>query len=183
MKLKTLLILPLLLSPIACAELFDDEDEPQVAIATPANRPTPNPQPDTGTLDLDTEIMIGRSEVMHGQLIEGLLLLGVKSAGALQDEANAAHADNPPFQRLSDSVARYNKLRDLACAKKIVRGQICAEERYMPLWYAGRARPDVTPQALSKMAEDVQGQTVPLWSAVCAKASKKAHDDMFCAIE
>ncbi len=128
----------------------------------------------------ETEIMIGRVEVMQDQTRRGLEILGA-SAPAIP--AAEAIAEREPYRRLYDTVGRYNDLRQVACTGKVAHGELCGATPYLPLWYAGRARPDTSPGGLKKMAEDMQGQMMPLWDVVCAKAKAKSGDEHLCAIE
>ena len=128
--------------------------------------------------DLESEIMIGRTEVMHDQTARGLAVLGVIQLP--NEDAQRPPDERPPFERLHSEVERYNQLHDIACGSRAISTPVCGEVRYSPPWYA---RPDTSAGGLKRMAEDMQGHTMPLWSAVCARATAKTGDKDFCAIE
>src|SRR5258706_3701763 len=133
--------------------------------------------------EIDIEIMIGRTEVMHDQTARGLALFGVTHASPDGEQYLPADPQRNQYSRLADAVVRYNNLRDLACGSRVISHPLCSEQRFMPLWYAGRARPDTSQDGLRHMAEDMQNQTVPLWTAVCERATARSGDKDFCAIE
>jgi hypothetical protein len=126
----------------------------------------------------EADIMVGRVEVMQDQTARGLEVLG---AGRPADAE--LPSDRDTYRRLYDAVERYNALNKSACAGGVAAGNLCGKPPYLPLWYAGRARPDVSSTGLRTMAEDMQDQMIPLWDAVCAKAKAKSGDEHFCAIE
>ena len=126
----------------------------------------------------EADIIAGRIEVMQEQTRRGLQALGAPLPQLAEHPT-----DRETYRRLYDAVPRYNELNRAACAGGIVSGGLCAPEPYMPLWYAGRARPDVSPTGLKAMAEEMQNKMIPLWDAVCAKAKAKTGDEHFCAIE
>jgi len=166
-------LISLSLALVACDELLKTE-----------SRPDPAAKQKLAALEHDalfeTEIMIGRVEVMQDQTHRGLEILGVSAPAIRGAEATS---EREPYRRLYDAVERYNDLRQVACARKIARGELCGSAPYLPLWYAGRARPDTSPSGLKTMAEDMQGQMMPLWDTVCAKAKAKSGDEHLCAIE
>jgi hypothetical protein len=133
--------------------------------------------------EIDIEILIGRTEVMHDQTARGLALFGVTRVSPDGEQYLPADPNRNQYSRLTDAVVRYNNLRDLACGSRVISHPLCFEQRFMPLWYAGRARPDTSPDGLRRMAEDMQNQTVPLWTAVCERAQARSGDKEFCAIE
>ena len=133
--------------------------------------------------EIDIEILIGRTEVMHDQTARGLVVLGVRQASPDGEQLLPADPERNQYSRLYDAVGRYNNLRDLACSSGVISHSLCNEERFIPLWYAGRARPDTSPDGLRRMAEDMQNRTVPLWTAVCERAEARSGDKDFCAIE
>ena len=133
--------------------------------------------------EIDIEIMIGRTEVMHDQTARGLALLGVSQASPEGEQFLPADPRRNQYSRLTDAVVRYNNLRDMACGNRVISHPLCDGEHFLPLWYAGRARPDTSPDGLRRMAEDMQSQTVPLWTAVCERAEARSGDKDFCAIE
>jgi len=133
--------------------------------------------------EIDIEILIGRTEVMHDQTARGLALFGVTGASTDGQQLLPADPQRNQYSRLADAVMRYNNLRDLACGNAVISHPLCSEQHYMPMWFAGRARPDTSPDGLRRMAEDMQNRTVPLWSAVCERAQARSGDKDFCAIE
>ena len=167
------LSLALSLALVGCDELMK-------TFSTPA--PDPKAQQKLAAIDNDAhfeaDIMVGRVEVMQEQTTRGLNLLGVPRA-----ETAEARTDRDTYRRLYEAVGRYNDLRTTACTGKVASGQLCGPEPFLPLWYAGRARPDVSGPGLKKAAEEMQDRMVPLWEAVCAKAKAKSGDEHFCAIE
>jgi hypothetical protein len=126
---------------------------------------------------IEADIIAGRVEVMQEQVGQGLKVLGV--AGPALAELPT---DRETYRRLADAVERHNLLNKSACDAGIATGGRCAQP-YMPLWYAGRARPDTSPAGLKAMAEEMQNEAVPLWGDVCAKAIAKTGNQDFCAIE
>lgn len=142
----------------------------------------PAPQPKRAPVDheaqIEADIMVGRVEVMQEQTNHGLEVLGVARPAMAE-----LPTDRDTFRRLSDAVERYNVLNQSACAGGVVKGNLCPQSPYLPLWYAGRARPDTSPAGLKSAAEGMQNQMTPLWDAVCAKAKAKTGDEHFCAIE
>ena len=126
----------------------------------------------------EADIIVGRVEVMQDQTLRGLEVLGAGRPALAE-----LPTDRETYRRLYDAVERYNLLNRSACAGGVAAGNLCVQPPYLPLWYAGRARPDVSPTGLKAMAEDMQGQMIPLWDAVCAKAKAKSGDEHFCAIE
>ncbi len=133
--------------------------------------------------EIDIEIMIGRTEVMHDQTARGLALLGVRQASPDGEQFLPADPGRTQYSRLSDAVVRYNNLHDLACGSRVISHPVCQQQRFMPPWFGNGARPDISPNGLRRMAEDMQGETVPLWSAVCERAVARSGDKDFCAIE
>jgi hypothetical protein len=156
--------------------------EELMKFASPAPPPDPKAQRKLAALENDAmfeaDIMVGRVEVMQEQTTRGLGLLGVAKGADVE-----ARSDRDTYRRLSDAVERYNDLRTTACTGKVASGQMCGPEPFLPLWYAGRARPDVSGNGLKKAAEEMQDRMTPLWDAVCAKAKAKSRDEHFCAIE
>jgi hypothetical protein len=128
----------------------------------------------------EAEILIGRIEVMQEQTINGLEIL---ASGAHSDASLETPTDRDTYRRLYEAVGRYNALRKTACTRRVARGELCGPEPFLPLWYAGRARPDTSPEGLKKAAEEMQERMMPLWDAVCAKAKAKSGDEHLCAIE
>jgi len=156
----------LALSLAACDELMVQD---QAAPAAP------------GTPSLETEIIVGRVEVMQDQAQRGLDLLAGRPVPAESPHEPAEGVD--AYRRLNNAVERYNALRNAGCGAKLLGDEHCGASPYMPLWYAGRARPDTSPAGLAVMAEEMQNQMIPLWGDVCAKAIAKSGDEQFCAIE
>lgn len=126
----------------------------------------------------EADIMVGRVEVMQDQTGRGLEILGAGRPAMAEQPT-----DRGTFRRLSDAVQRYNDLTKSACAGGVVGTGLCGQPPYLPLWYAGRARPDTTPTGLKNAAQAMQDQMIPLWDDVCAKAKAKTGDEHFCAIE
>ncbi len=157
----------LALSLAACDGLMVED---QAAPTTSAVAPT-----------METEIMVGRVEVMQDQTQRGLDLLAGRPLPAESTHEPSDGVDT--YRRLYNAVERYNALRSAACGAKLLGDDHCAAPPYMPLWFAGRARPDTSPTGLAVMAEEMQNQMIPLWGGVCAKAVAKSGDEQFCAIE
>lgn len=132
-----------------------------------------------GDMRFEADIIAGRVEVMQEQTRRGLdVVAGVRVAADPSQEAG-----HDTYRRLYNAVGRYNALRNAACAASVAPGNLCGGTPYLPLWYAGRARPDTSGPGLKAMAEDMQNTMTPLWDAVCAKAKAKSGDQHFCAIE
>ena len=125
----------------------------------------------------EADIMVGRVEVMQDQTHRGLQALGVALPPAVEHPT-----DRDTYRRLYDAVRRYNDLNRAACAGGVA-ASLCGKPPFLPLWYAGRARPDVSPAGLKAAAQEMQDTMVPLWDAVCDKAKAKTGDEHFCAIE
>lgn len=155
-----------------------------VACDQKPSNPTPNPnaQQKRAAMEHDAQfeadLIAGRVEVMQDQTRRGIQLLGAPLAPAVE-----LPTDRDTYRRLYDAVERYNDLNRAACAGGIATGNLCGPEPFLPLWYAGRARPDISAVGLKTMAEEMQSKMVPLWDAVCAKAKAKSGDEQFCAIE
>ncbi len=136
---------------------------------------------DEVSLAMNTEIMVGRVEVMQDQTKRGLDVLAGLSVPP--ESAHEPTEGIDTYRRLYNAVERYNALRGSACRAKVLSDADCGGPLYMPIWYAGRARPDTSLSGLATMAEDMQNQMIPLWSGVCEKVVAKSGDDQFCAIE
>lgn len=134
--------------------------------------------PATHEAQIEADITIGRVEVMQDQTRQGLQVLGAALPAVAEQPT-----DRETYRRLYDAVGRYNELNRAACAAGIATGNLCGPAPYLPLWYAGRARPDTSPTGLKTMAEEMQNQMTPLWDTVCTKAKAKTGDQHFCAIE
>ena len=126
----------------------------------------------------EADIMAGRVEVMQEQTHRGLEVLGVAPPPFAEQPT-----DRETYRRLHDAVGRYNDLNRAACAGGVASGGLCGKPPYLPLWYAGSARPDTSPTGLKSMAQEMQDTMTPLWDAVCAKAKAKSGDEHFCALE
>ncbi len=159
--------LTLALSLAACDGLMKSNDPPQQQKRPPVD----------DSAHFEADIMVGRVEVMQDQTQRGLDLLGVRVPSMAE-----LPTDRDTYRRLYDAVDRYNHLKGAACTAAIFTDVRCSQS-YMPLWYAGRARPDTSPTGLKAMAEGMQATMIPLWEAVCAKAKAKSSDEHFCAIE
>lgn len=133
--------------------------------------------------EIDIEILIGRTEVMHDQTARGLVVLGVPQASREGEQLLPADPQRNQYSRLAEAVVRYNNLRDLACGTRVIQHPLCLEQRFMPPWYSNAPRPYTSQDDLRRMAEDMQNRTVPLWSAVCERAEARSGDRDFCAIE
>jgi hypothetical protein len=148
----------------------------------PSNPPDPKAQQKRAAIEHDAQfeadLTTGRVEVMQDQTRRGLLLLGAKLAPAVEQPT-----DRETYRRLYDAVERYNELDRAACTGGIVTGSLCDPAPFLPLWYAGRARPDISPIGLKAMAEEMQTKMTPLWNEVCDKAKAKSGDEHFCAME
>jgi hypothetical protein len=131
--------------------------------------------------EIDLEIVIGRTEVMHDQTARGLTVLGVHQARG-DGELLGERARHDQYARIADAVVRYNSLRALACGARVIQHRLCYGAHFAPPWYA-RGRAHVRPHDLRRMAEEMQRQTVPLWTAVCDRARQRSGDRDFCAIE
>jgi hypothetical protein len=169
MTARTLSLIALALSLAACDGLMKsgpDAKEQQKRAAA------------NSEAEFEAQIMTGRVEVMQDQTTRGLQLLGANVPAAPE-----LPTDRDIYRRLYNTVERYNTLNRAACAGRVATGSLCGQPPFLPLWYAGRARPDVSPPGLKKMAEEMQTQMIPLWDAVCAKAKTKSGDEHFCAIE
>jgi hypothetical protein len=147
--------------------------------STPA--PDPKAQQKRAAIEHDAQfeadLATGRIEVMQEQTRRGLQLLGATLAPLVEQPT-----DRETYRRLYDAVERYNELNRAACTG-IAPGDFCGPAPFLPLWYAGRARPDTSPIGLKAMAEEMQNKMIPLWDAVCTKAKAKSGDEHFCAIE
>ena len=172
MTLRSLtLIAGLALALVACDGLMkSDADQAPAAQAKRA--------PVDHEAQIEADIMIGRVEVMQEQTSHGLEVLGVARPALAE-----LPTDRDTFRRLADAVERYIVLNKAACTGGVATGNLCPQTPYLPLWYAGRARPDTSPTGLKTAAESMQNQMTPLWDAVCAKAKAKSGDEHFCAIE
>lgn len=159
--------LTLALSLAACDGLMKSNDPP----------PQQKRPPVDDAAHFEADIIVGRVEVMQDQTQRGLELLGARVPPAAE-----LPTDRETYRRLGDAVQRYNQLKGAACTAAIFADPRC-NQPYLPLWYAGRARPDTSPTGLKAMAEDMQNTMIPLWDAVCAKAKAKSGDEHFCAIE
>lgn len=126
----------------------------------------------------EADIMVGRVEVMQDQTVRGLETLGAGRPAIAE-----LPTDRDTYRRLYDAVERYNALNTFACSGGVASGSLCGKPPYLPLWYAGRARPNTSGTGLKTMAEEMQDRMMPLWDAVCAKAKAKTGDEHFCAIE
>jgi len=155
----------------ACAELIQSEPGPAARQELAAQ--------ERNAL-FDTEIVIARVEVMQDQTRLGLEILGIGTPGIPDAETVA---EREPYRRLYDTVGRYNALRQSACAVRVTVENVCGGAPYLPLWYAGRARPDTTANGLKKMAEEMQDRMTQLWDGVCMRARAKSGDEHLCAIE
>jgi len=133
--------------------------------------------------EIDVEILIGRTEVMHDQTARGLVVLGVSQASADGEQYLPAEAEHNQYARLTDAVVRFNNLREMACGSHVINTPLCAAQRFIPPWFSTGERRYVTAQDLLRMAQDVQDQTTPLWTAVCERAEARTGDRNFCAIE
>src|SRR6185295_7637688 len=131
-----------------------------------------------GDMRFEADIIVGRVEVMQEQTRRGLDVVA-----GVHINAEPQEADHDTYRRLYNAVGRYNTLRTSACTASVVGGNLCGGAPYLPLWYAGRARPDTSGPGLKVMAEDMQNTMTPLWDAGCAKAKAKSGDQHFCAIE
>lgn len=171
MTARTLTLLAVTLSLAACDGLMksDQAVDPQAH----QKRAAANSE-----AEFEAQIMTGRVEVMQDQTTRGLQLLGANVPTAPEHPT-----DRDIYRRLYSAVERYNTLSGAACAGRVATGDLCGRPPFLPLWFAGRARPDVSPPGLKKMAEEMQTQMIPLWDAVCAKAKAKSGDEHFCAIE
>lgn len=137
----------------------------------------------SGGQELDVEILIGRTEVMHDQTARGLSVLGVIRATDDGEQYSPSDVPRDPYRRLTDAVVRFNSLRDLACGTHVIVAPVCAGPRYTPAWVLPTTRPVNRPEDLRRMAEDLQSKTMPLWLAVCDRAKARTGDRNFCAIE
>lgn len=133
--------------------------------------------------EIDVEILIGRTEVMHDQTARGLVVLGVMQASPDGEQYLPADPERNQYARLTDAVVRYNNLRDMACGSRAIANPLCMAQRFMPLWASAGPRPYFAPHDLHRMAEEMQDQTTPLWLAVCDRAKARTGDRNFCAIE
>jgi hypothetical protein len=133
--------------------------------------------------EIDVEILIGRTEVMHDQTARGLVVLGVQQASADGEQFLPSDPERNQYTRLADAVVRYNNLRDMACGSRVITHPLCMAQRFMPPWFAAGPRPYWSPDDLRRMAQDMEDQTTPLWSAVCERAEARTGDRNFCAIE
>jgi hypothetical protein len=167
-SLATAAVLSLALT--ACDGLMKNEAEPA--------RVQQKLAPATHEAQIEADIMVGRVEVMQEQTHQGLIALGTRMPALTEYPT-----DRQTYRRLTDAVGRYNELDRAACTAGIATGNLCGPTPYLPLWAAGRARPDTSPTGLKAMAEDMQNQMTPLWDAVCTKAKAKTGDQHFCAIE
>jgi hypothetical protein len=159
----------LALALAACDGLMKSDADP---VAQPKRAPVDH------EAQIEADIMVGRVEVMQEQTNHGLEVLGVARPAMAE-----LPTDRDTFRRLADAVERYNVLNKSACTGGVVPGNLCPQSPYLPLWYAGRAKPDTSPAGLKMAAEGMQDQMTPLWDAVCAKAKAKTGDEHFCAIE
>jgi hypothetical protein len=133
--------------------------------------------------EIDVEILIGRTEVMHDQTARGLVVLGVAQASPDGEQLLPSDPDRNQYTRLTDAVVRYNNLRDMACGSRVITHPLCMAQRFMPPWFSAGPRPYWSPDDLRRMAQDMQDQTTPLWTAVCERAEARTGDRNFCAIE
>jgi hypothetical protein len=172
MTRKSPLLFALALALAACDGLMKSEPAP-----APEQKRAPAAD-DEDQSAFEAHIMTGRVAVMQDQTARGLKLLGVDAP----PEPDAP-SDRDTYAHLYAEVERYNVLLKAACAGKVVSGADCAAPPFLPLWYAGRARPDTSPKGLKSAAEAMQDQMMVLWDPVCAKAKAKSGDPDFCAIE
>jgi len=146
------------------------------------NAPDPKAQQKRAAIEHDAQfeadIIAGRVEVMQEQTRRGLQVLGTPLPQVAE-----LPTDRETYRRLYDAVERYNELNRAACAGGIATGNLCGPAPFLPMWYAGRPRPDTSPVGLKTMAEEMQNKMIPLWDAVCDKAKAKSGDEHFCAIE
>lgn len=133
--------------------------------------------------EIDVEILIGRTEVMHDQTARGLVVLGVQQATPDGEQLLPSDPERNQYSRLIESVVRYNNLRDMACGSRVISHPLCMGQRFMPPWFSAGSRPYWSPDDLRRMAQDMQDQTTPLWLAVCERAEARSGDKNFCAIE
>jgi hypothetical protein len=133
--------------------------------------------------EIDVEILIGRTEVMHDQTARGLVVLGVMQASGDGEQYLPADSERNQYSRLTDAVVRYNNLRDMACGSRAITDALCMAQRFMPEWFSAGPRPYWSADDLRRMAQDMQNQSAPLWSAVCERATARTGDKSFCAIE
>jgi len=133
--------------------------------------------------EIDLEIVIGRTEVMHDQTARGLVVLGVRQASPDGEQYLPSDPQHDQYSRIAESVVRYNNLRDLACGNRVIQHPLCNGARFMPGWFNAGRRANIAPAELKRMAEETQNQSTPLWSAVCERAMARSGDRNFCAIE
>lgn len=172
MMLRSIAVVAGLTVALAACDGLMKSDEPG-----PAAQPK-RAAPVDHEAQFEADIMVGRVEVMQDQTIRGLELLGAGQTGLPE-----LPTDRDTYRRLYDAVERYNVINKQACGSAVVTGTLCPGTPYLPMWYAGRARPDTSPTGLKQAAQGMQDQMVPLWDAVCAKAKAKSSDEHFCAIE
>ncbi len=172
MTLRSIAVIAGLTIALAACDGLMNSDEPGTAAQPKRAAPVDH------EAQFEADIMVGRVEVMQDQTSRGLEVLG-----AGQPATAESPTDRDTYRRLYDAVERYNTLNKLACARAVVTGTLCPGTPYLPMWFAGRARPDTSPTGLKQAAQGMQDQMVPLWDAVCAKAKAKSGDQHFCAIE
>lgn len=133
--------------------------------------------------EIDVELLIGRTEVMHDQTARGLAVLGVGHAAPDGEQYLPADPERNQFARIQEAAVRFNNLRDMACASRVINSPLCGGERFLPPWLSAGPRPYFAQDDLLHMAQDVQDRTTPLWAAVCERAEMRTGDRNFCTIE
>src|SRR5690242_7694072 len=82
--------------------------------------------------EIDVEILLGRTEVMHDQTARGLVVLGVMQASGDGEQYLPGDPQRDQYVRLNDAVVRYNNLRDMACGSHVINHPLCTGQRFQP---------------------------------------------------